>query len=588
MTSKLTTSQRNFWTILPILLLSACAQLPRSQSLNLVEVKVDQTQINYLDEDNSQAKSNQLSSDAYHMMVAELAFRNDDIDLAVENYLVVAKSQNNPDIAARAFRIALYGNDFGASLEAANRRLELAPNDIEAQQVIVVIYIRQKKIAKAVSFLKNVISNSQVTDKVLFGSLIGLFASEQDAKTTLDVTRQTAQNYPQKAYVQYMHAVLSAQSGQAEEALNFLDKSLEIEVIEGAYSSRSKILLKLGQTEEAVASLRQAVKDRPDDKDLGLTYARLLVDVKQYELARIEFEKLYLTSPDDPDLLYTLGLLSLESERLDDAQKYMSRLVTLNLREGEAQYYLGRIFEGKRLLNQAIERYRLVQVTEYRFDAQLRIAALLGATDRLKESREHLDQMRKGSQTQSSMVRIYITEGEILSASEQFDDALAVYNTALELSPSNIELLFARGMVAERVDRLDILEADIKAVLKVQPNNAHALNALGFTLADRTDRYEEAYDMLKRAAELLPNNAAILDSFGWVNYRMGNYDVAVRLLRSALSKTYDNEIAAHLVEVLWVSGNKEGAKGLWKEALRKAPNDPRIQQVIRRLTQGQL
>jgi tetratricopeptide (TPR) repeat protein len=588
MVSKLTTSHRNFWTILAILLLSACAQLPRSQSLNLVEVKVDQAQINYLNGDSSLAKSSQLSSDAYHLIVAELAFRHGDIDLAVENYLSVAKSQNNPDIAARAFRIAIYGNDYEASIEAANRRLELAPNDIEAQQVIVAIYIRQQKTAKAVSFLENVISNSQVTDKVLFGSLIGLLASEQDAKTTLDVTRQTAQNYPQKAYVQYMHAVLSAQAGQAEEALNFLNKSLEIEVIDGAYSSRSKILLKLGQTEEAVASLRHAVKDRPDDKDLSLTYARLLVDVKQYELARIEFEKLYLKSPDDPDLLYTLGLLSLESQRLDDAQKYMSRLVTLNLREDEAQYYLGRIFEGKRQLNQAIERYRLVQVKEYRFDAQLRIAALLGSTDRLKESREHLDQMRKDSQTQSALVRIYITEGEILSASEQFGDALEVYNTALELSPGNIELLFARGMVAERVDRLDILEADIKAVLKVQPNNAHALNALGFTLADRTDRYEEAYDMLKRAVELLPNNAAVLDSFGWVNYRMGNYDVAVRLLQSALSKDYDNEIAAHLVEVLWVSGNKEGAKGVWKEALKKAPNNPRIRQVIQRLTQGHL
>jgi tetratricopeptide (TPR) repeat protein len=588
MVSKLTTSHRNFWTILAILLLSACAQLPRSQSLNLVEVKVDQAQINYLNGDSSLAKSSQLSSDAYHLIVAELAFRHGDIDLAVENYLSVAKSQNNPDIAARAFRIAIYGNDYEASIEAANRRLELAPNDIEAQQVIVAIYIRQQKTAKAVSFLENVISNSQVTDKVLFGSLIGLLASEQDAKTTLDVTRQTAQNYPQKAYVQYMHAVLSAQAGQAEEALNFLNKSLEIEVIDGAYSSRSKILLKLGQTEEAVASLRHAVKDRPDDKDLSLTYARLLVDVKQYELARIEFEKLYLKSPDDPDLLYTLGLLSLESQRLDDAQKYMSRLVTLNLREDEAQYYLGRIFEGKRQLNQAIERYRLVQVKEYRFDAQLRIAALLGSTDRLKESREHLDQMRKDSQTQSALVRIYITEGEILSASEQFGDALEVYNTALELSPGNIELLFARGMVAERVDRLDILEADIKAVLKVQPNNAHALNALGFTLADRTDRYEEAYDMLKRAVELLPNNAAVLDSFGWVNYRMGNYDVAVRLLQSALSKNYDNEIAAHLVEVLWVSGNKEGAKGVWKEALKKAPNNPRIRQVIQRLTQGHL
>lgn len=172
-----------------------------------------------------------------------------------------------------------------------------------------------------------------------------------------------------------------------------------------------------------------------------------------------------------------------------------------------------------------------------------------------------------------------------MSTAGQFTEALEVYNEALKVSPDDIDLLFARGMVAERADRLDILEADIKAVLKMQPNNAHALNALGFTLADRTDRYEEAYGMLKRAVELMPNNAAILDSFGWVNYRMGKYDVAIRLLKSALSKYYDNEIVAHLGEVLWVSGNQEEAKSVWEEALKKTPNDPLIQKVMQRFIQ---
>jgi tetratricopeptide (TPR) repeat protein len=585
MVSKLTTRQRSFLIILPVILLSACAGLPGSQPLSSTEVKTDQAQINYLPVDSSQVEPDQLGNDAYHMMIAELAFRLGNIDLAVENYLIVAKSQNNPEIAARAVRIAVYGNNFEAALEAANRRLELSPNDLEAQQVIVAIYIRQGKTAEAARYLESVITQSQTSDKMLFGSLTGLFASEKDAKATLEVTHQTAQNFPEKAYAQYMHGVLSAQAGLAEEGLTYLDRSLKIEVIDGAYSAKAKILLKLGRSEEALVSLRQAVKDRPNDKSLGLTYARLLVDVKQFELARIEFEKLYQISPNDPDLLYTLGLLSIESQRLDDAEKYMSRLVELNLREGEAQYYLGRIFEGKKQSNKAIDWYRMVQVKEYRFDAQLRIAALLGSTNRIKESREHLDQMRNGSQIQSALVRIYMTEGEVLSAAGQFGEALEVYNAAVKISPGNIDLLFARGMVAERLDRLDILEADIKAVLKVQPNNAHALNALGYTLADRTDRLEEAYDMLKRAVDLMPTNAAILDSFGWVNYRMGNYDAAIRLLRSALSQYYDSEIAAHLGEVLWVSGNKEEAKSVWNEALKKLPDDSRIQQVMQRLMQ---
>lgn len=583
MVSKLTMRQRSFLMVIPLLLLSACAGLPGSQLSRIAGVKIDQAQINYLPQDASQVGSDQLSNDAYRMIIAELAFRRGYIDLAIENYLMVAKSQTNPEIAARVVRIAIYGNKLEAALEAANRQLELSPNNLEAKQVIVAIYIRQGKPEVAARYLGNVISSSEISDKVLFGSLTGLLSREEDAKTTLEVTRQTAQSFPEKAYAQYLHGVLSAQAGQDKEAFSYIDKSLEIEIIEGVYSLQAKILLKLGRPEEAVVSLQQAVKDSPNDQNLGITFARLLVDLNQYELARVEFERLYQVSPNDPDLLYTMGLLSLESQRLDDAEKYMSRLVGLKLREGEAQYYLGRIFEAKAQPNQAIDWYRLVQVKEYRFDAQLRIAVLLGSEGQIKESREHLNQMRKGSQTQSALIQIYMTEGEILSAAEQFDDALEVYSTALKISPIDVDLLYARGMVAERVDRLDILEADIKAILKMQPNNAHALNALGFTLADRTDRYEEAYDMLKRAVELMPNNAAIQDSFGWVNFRMGNYDVAIGILQLALSQYYDGEIAAHLGEVLWVSGNKADAETVWKEALEKIPNSPIIKRVMQRL-----
>jgi tetratricopeptide (TPR) repeat protein len=584
MGSKLTIRPSSYLTLIAVLLLPACAAFPGLSPQDGSGPGTESAQINYLPTDAKSIQDDRVGNDAYHLMVAEMAFRQGNVNLAVEHYLIVAKSQSNPAIADRALRIAIYAENFEAAIVAAERRLELSPDNLEAQQVVIAIYIRQGEITEATRYLDNMISNSQVSDQTLFGNLLGLLAREKNAEATLDVTRQTAHNYPQKAYAQYLHAMLSAQVGLADEALVYLDRSLELQVIDGVHSARAKILLKLGRSEEAVVSLSQAVAEQPDDKNIRLTYARLLVDVKQYEEARSEFEILYQQSPNDPDLLYTLGLLSLESQRLDDAEKYMARLVELNLREGEAQYYLGRIYEGKKQPNQAIDWYRMVQAEEYRFDAQLRVAALLGATDRIDKAREHLSQMRKGSQASSALVRIYMTEGEILGEAERFAEAKEVYDTALKFSPGNIDLLFARGMVAERMGRLDILEADINAVLKIQPNNAHALNALGFTLADQTDRYEEAYDLLKRAVELMPDNAAILDSFGWVNYRLGHYDTAIRLLRSALSRYYDSEIAAHLGEVLWVSGNKKEAKDVWNDALKKIPNDPRIQQVMQRLT----
>ena len=191
--------------------------------------------------------------------------------------------------------------------------------------------------------------------------------------------------------------------------------------------------------------------------------------------------------------------------------------------------------------------------------------------------------MLKGSQSNSSLVRIYLTEGELLRTSKRYEKAMEVYNTALGIIPENTDLLCARALTAERIGRVDILERDIKTILKTQPDNGHALNALGFTLADQTERYEEAYGYLKRAIEILPDDPAVIDSLGWVNYRLGRFDEAIRLLRKALSRFDDGEIAAHLGEVLWASGAQEDAKKVWEKSLLKFPNDSYLLDVMRRL-----
>jgi tetratricopeptide (TPR) repeat protein len=160
---------------------------------------------------------------------------------------------------------------------------------------------------------------------------------------------------------------------------------------------------------------------------------------------------------------------------------------------------------------------------------------------------------------------------------------MEVFNTALGIVPGNSDLLYARALVAEKLGRIDILERDIRTILKTEPDNAHALNALGFTLADQTDRYQEAYGYLKRAIEIMPDDAAIIDSWGWVHYRLGDYDKAISLLRKALSQFDDAEISAHLGEVLWVTGDQQEARQVWQQrALKKSPDDPVLQNVMRR------
>ncbi|MCZ6723278.1 MAG: tetratricopeptide repeat protein [Gammaproteobacteria bacterium] len=537
----------------------------------------DPAQINRLDPQGI-ARGN----DAYHLMVAEVAMHRGQVELAVKNYLLVAKSQNNPAIAERAVRVAVYGQDFEAATEAAQRWIELAPDRIEARQIIAAIYIRQDKVEEAYQYLDEIIENSQVADEQLFFSLLAVLAREKNTEAVLAVTRRIAEKYSDRAYAQFFHGMMAAQGEQHKEALEYLDEAMKTEDIRGAHNARSQVLLKLGRREEAVVSLRKAVDKKPNDQRLRLTYARLLVDVRYYEKARDEFKKLHQGSPKDVELIYTLGLLSLESQLLEEAEKYMLMLVEMGERQGEAQYYLGRVNEDQGRYEEAIEWFEQVHIGEYLFDARLRIANLLGEAGRFDAAHEHLQSMLKGSQSNGSLVRIYLTEGELLRAEKRYNDAMDVYSTALDIVPGNSDLLYARALAAEKVGRIDILENDLKTILETEPNNAHALNALGFTLADQTDRYEEAYDYLKRAIEIMPDDAAIIDSYGWINYRLGNYEEAIRLLRNALSRFDDGEIAAHLGEVLWVSGNQEEAKTVWKKALKKAPDDTLLQEIMER------
>ena len=574
MTLEKTLALTGFAAILP-LLLSTCAGLQHAASDHH---ESSPALIKPLDN-----PSNLSSNDIYHLLVAETAIHREQIELAIEHYLALAQSQQNPAIAERAMRIAIYGNNLPAATTAAQRWIELDSDQTEAYQSIAVIYTRQNRVEDALRYLTNLIEKSQLDDKQLFTSLFAILRREQNTDTIITLTRKIAHQYAGRAYALYLHALICAQAGKPEEALSYIDQVLRHEDIEGAQHTRKKLLLKLGRHAEALTSLKAAINRSPNDKNLRLSYARLLIDTKQYEQARAEFEQLYQASANDPELLYTLALLSLESGQLDAAEQHLLKLVKTGTRQDETAYYLGRINEARRQYDDAIAWYQQAHGDTYQLDARLRISDMLNQSGQFEAAYDYLQSMLQGSQPQASLVRIYMAQGNLLRSSERYQAAIEVYDTALEVLPGNHDLLYARALTAGESGRLDILEADLKSILQTAPDNAHALNALGYTLADQTTRYEEAYRLLQRAFTIMPEDPAIIDSFGWVNFRLKNYAEAIRLLRLALSRHEDSEIAAHLGEVLWVSGKKHEARAVWQKALEKSPDDSLIKRVMQRL-----
>ena len=306
----------------------------------------------------------------------------------------------------------------------------------------------------------------------------------------------------------------------------------------------------------------------------------MLVEAQKYEKAVPQYEKVAKQSPDNGEILFTLGLLKLHLNQIDDAEHYLNRAKELDIRSNDVNFYLARIQELRENYKKAIEYYTYVKGGENYLEARTRIAILIAHEGDIAEGRSQLHVLEK--QFPSQLERLVLIEGEILREAERYEDAMAVYNEGLKEKPDSKGILYARAVVAEKLDRLDIVEQDLSAVIKLEPDNADALNALGYTLADRTDRYNEAYDYIKRAYDLKSQDNAILDSMGWVLYRLGKYTEAVKYLRKSLELVPDPEVAAHLGEVLWVKGDQKDAREIWEQALKLAPGDKILIEVMER------
>ena len=202
--------------------------------------------------------------------------------------------------------------------------------------------------------------------------------------------------------------------------------------------------------------------------------------------------------------------------------------------------------------------------------ARIRIAHLLNTLGHPDQALESIQQDRK-SHPEFSLF-FFLAESELLAEQKKIQSAYELLEQALLQHTQNPQLLYSKAMIAEQLDKFDIMESDLSAVIELNPNNAAALNALGYTLADRGIRLDEALALIKKAYEITPNDPAIIDSMGWIQYRLGNHEIAISYLRTALEMLPDQEIAAHLGEVLWVSGRPDQAKNVWHKALTETPD----------------
>jgi tetratricopeptide (TPR) repeat protein len=530
----------------------------------------------------SPADYGSFSSDTlYALLVAELAGQRNRFDIALGNYVQQANATQDAGVAERGFRIAEYLGAEQAALDTAMIWASNAPDSLDAQRAAAVQLARAGRYAESMDYMEKVLQGQGDTHF----DFLALSAAETDPDTRTGLLKSFDQllvKHPDNPQLKFGKAVLLQQDGRPEEALALLEEQPASQQEIPSILLQTRLLQMLERGDEAVPLLEKGLRQHPEDKRLRLTYARLLVGQDRLDEAMAEFATLVQQHPGDDDLRFSMALVCLEAEAWREAIVYLEELIDRGSHLDAAHFNLGRAYRELGKHEQALAAFAKVGPGNEYLPAKIMQAELLFSLGRAQEASQLLASAR--DEQPDYAIQLYLIEIEALSGQQQIEAAWQLAAQALKQFPEDLNLLYTRAMIAEKRGDLPQLERDLRYIIEREPDNAMAINALGYTLADRTDRYAEALALIEQAYQLNPDDAAILDSLGWVNYRLGKLEEAETQLRKAHERFPDHEIAAHLGEVLWAAGEQREARAIWAKALKQQPDSQVLRETIKRLT----
>ena len=412
-----------------------------------------------------------------------------------------------------------------------------------------------------------------------------LKASEENQKQILSWLTEFVKQHPDNAQLWYTKGSVERTLGHEHQAIQDMEKALALKPdYTDAILSKTDILKSQGQEEQALRYLKAKSRSYPLNKRVGVSYARALINLKKLKEAQKQFSRLVKAFPRDYDLILSLALVSWENGFNDDAIRYLQQLVDMARRSDDGNFYLGRIYTFQKNYEKAILHLQQVKLGPLFVNAQIQLALILAEQEKYEKARTQLQNARASSPTNA--VKFYITESDILTRQEELNEAAKILEEALSSYPDSIALLYSRAMLRAQLGQYDQMKKDLRNILVREPDNVAALNALGYTLADRNEKLEEASILIEKAYKLTPGDPAIIDSMGWIKFRTGDTLAALEYLRKAYQAYPNDEIAAHLGEVLWITGNQQEAIDVWDEALKEAPDSKLLQEVMNRLLES--
>lgn len=517
----------------------------------------------------------------YLLLAAEIAAQRGRYDVTLVNYLEAAKQSRDTGVVRRAMRIAQSLNADNAQRQLAELWLDMNPDSLEALRVSAIQDVKQNDLEAALQHMERILDLGGDAD---FDSLAAMAANlpAEDQQELLKLYQAMAERHPDNREIQYSIALLLKVTGDHQAALDQLGPLLEeAPEFQPALVLKGDLLYQTGQKKAALDHLLRNTRRYPGNRQMGTLYGRMLIGEGELQAAQDEFARLIKRFPEVPGLRLSHALVALENGDTEAAREDLVRLIEQGHHTSEAHYYLGRIADEAGNVERAIGYYGRVSEGTHFFPALARMSLLKAQSGQLEEARERLQTLRQNNPDKAET--FWLLEVNLLLDTGHEDLALEAANEALASYPDNVRILYARAMLQDSQGDFEGAEQDLRRILEIEPENAVALNALGYILTAHTERLGEARDLIERALALDPDNPAILDSMGWVLFQQGETRAALDYLQRAYEAFPDPEVAAHLGEALWVSGQREQARVVWRQGLETSPEDELIIETIERL-----
>lgn len=530
----------------------------------------------------------------YEVLLGELNAGGTDPGAGYSLILDAARKTDDERLYQRAVNIALQARSGDAALQAASAWREARPESRDANRYVLQILIAMNRIAETAEPLKSALSLAGPRDRPdAIAAIPRIYARTTDKQLATRVVEQVLAEDLMRlgtgAAAWTTIGQMRQNAGNAEGAVEAARRAQEINPAAEAPVRLALDLMspKLPQAEALVLTY---LEDKPAP-EIRMDYARALLDAQRYAEASEQLRRVTTEWPQFADAWLVQGSLQAQDNKLAEAEKSLYRFLELARPQApsearsramaQAYVVLSRVAEQRKDFKAAEGWLDRIENPEDLVSAQTRRASLLARQGKIEEARQLIRQLpeRKPGDARVKLM----AEVQLLRDQQQFQAAYDLLKAATQRDPKDTDLLYDQAMVAEKLGNTDDMEKLLRTVIATRPDHHHAYNALGYSLADRNVRLPEARKLIEKALELSPGDPFIRDSLGWVEFRMGNTATALEILEAAYKSRPDPEIAAHLGEVLWSSGQRDRARAIWKEGEVQNAENETLRETLKRL-----